>query len=313
MSENNKNVKENNKSSVYLLIIVFLVIIIGLLVTIVMLLSNDNKVITNNNNEEIVENNKIEVNDTIKLELSNKINRLLSPYKSTTFEQSITFGDYGFRYAVLARPLTDFDKQFIVLNTITYDDIDTGRWQEVPTVKSAIDIDTKYADGYLMKKEYGVLSYDAVNKSYNELFGSDLTNPAESVGKCPYIYYSSTTKEFYKFRPACGGTSGSSVTYYKDKFESTSNDTIDVYVNFGFIKYDEKTTKYYVYGDADIAASSVDFTATITGKNVVTELTEGNQFSYKITDANKDKFSQYKFTFKKKDNYFYFEKVEKVR
>ena len=315
MSENNMQEKKNY-NSLYTLIIVFLVIIIGLLVTIIMLLNNNNNSNTNSeidNNNGIVETDKLEVTDSIKLELSSKIDSLLSTYKSTTFEQSITFADYGFRYAVLTRELTDAERQFIVLNSVTYDNVDNGRWQEVPVVKSAIDNDMKTSDGHIMKKEYGVLSYDAVNKAHTELFGVEITKPVESAGKCPYIYYSSTTKEFYKFRAACGGTSAAIVAIYKDKFEVVDSNTIDVYVNFGFGRYDDSTTKFYIYGDANISPSQVDFTATVTGKNIVTELAEGQQYSYKITEANKDKFSQYKFTFKKKDNYYYFEKVSKVK
>ena len=304
--------KNSNKLVLILtLIIVILIFIIGF-----MFFTNLNKKEVSTpdveEKEEVDEN--ITITDDLKLDLGNKINKLLYTGKATTaYEESINVGNYGFKYTVLHRELNTYEKQFITLNTIIYDKLEGSRWEEVPSVKSAVDIIKKNLGWELVMEEFGSLTFDKVNKAHNELFGEDFGTPAQSTGKCPTIIYDSNTNEFYKLNAACGGTSAGSVVFFKDKFESTK-DTVNVYVNMGHVAPNNNNVyKYLVYSDFEVITDNGSLSTIIKPINVVEEIDGSLAYSYKITSENKDKFSQYKFTFKMKDNNLYFEKVTKIK
>ena len=71
--------------------------------------------------------------------------------------------------------------------------------------------------------------------------------------------------------------------------------------------------KYLVYSDFEVITDNGSLSTIIKPINVVEEIDGSLAYSYKITSENKDKFSQYKFTFKMKDNNLYFEKVTKIK
>ena len=304
--------KNSNKLVLILtIIIVILIFIIGF-----MFFTNLNKeeVSTPDVEEKEEVDQNITITDDLKLDLGNKINKLLYTGKATTaYEESINVGNFSFKYTVLHRELNTYEKQFITLNTIIYDKLEGSRWEEVPSVKSAVDNMKKYSGWELMMDEFGSLTFDKVNKAHNELFGEDFGTPAQSTGKCPTIIYDSNTNEFYKLNAACGGTSAGSVVFFKDKFESTK-DTVDVYVNMGHVAPNNNNMyKYLVYSDFEVITDNGSLSTIIKPINVVEEIDGSLAYSYKITSENKDKFSQYKFTFKMKDNNLYFEKVTKIK
>ena len=309
-----KRVDENNKNtrSVVILIIVFLLIIIGLLVTIIMLLNKDNKL--GNNKQEpntvvVDEDNEIKITEDLKFDLSRKIEKILTRVNLTSYEAQSNYPDYMFHYPVLFRELTSSEKQLITLSSLAYFDIDLSKYKEVSYVKNAVD----RADGYgYMRTDYGYLPYIDVNKEYREYFGEDLVNPVESVGRCPEYYYSSTTREFYHMSSACGGTSVSRIVSYKDKFVA-KDDTIEVYINFGFIRPIENTDKFAVYANVVSLVNESDLTSRALVDTQIEEVSMTDMNNYKITEENKDKFTQYKFTFKKNGDNFYFDKVTKIR
>lgn len=304
--------KNSNKLVLILtIIIVILIFIIGF-----MFFTNLNKEEVSTpdveEKEEVDEN--ITITDDLKLDLGNKINKLLYTGKATTaYEESINVGNFSFKYTVLHRELNTYEKQFITLNTVIYDKLEGSRWEEVPSVKSAVDTIKKYPGWEQMMDEFGSLTFDKVNKAHNELFGEDFGTPAQSTGKCPTIIYDSNTNEFYKLNAACGGTSAGSVVFFKDKFESTK-DTVNVYVNMGHVAPNNNNVyKYLVYSDFEVITDNGSLSTIIKPINVVEEIDGSLAYSYKITSENKDKFSQYKFTFKMKDNNLYFEKVTKIK
>lgn len=306
--------KNSNKLVLILtIIIVILIFIIGF-----MYFTNLNKEEVFTPDVEVEETEKLDENititDDLKLDLGNKINKLLYTGKATTaYEESINVSNFNFNYTVLHRELNTYEKQFITLNTIIYDKLEGSRWEEVPNVKSAVDTIKKYQGWESILNEFGSLTFDKVNKAHNELFGEDFGTPAQTTGKCPTIIYDSNTNEFYKLNAACGGTSAGSVVFFKDKFESTK-DTVDVYVNMGqVVPNNNNMKKYLVYSDFEVVTDNAPLSTSIKPINVVEEIDGSLAYSYKITKENKDKFSQYKFTFKMKDNNLYFEKVTKIK
>ena len=223
----------------------------------------------------------------------------------------MNYVDYGFNYAVFFRDLTDTEKQQITLKTLEFSNIDQSKYQEVPYVKNAVD--TMVGNGGNALKDYfGYLTYDEVNKSYRNLFGEDLENPVETVGKCPTFYYSKDTNEFYHMAGACGGTSAARVVSYKEKYVGI-NDTVELYIDFGFIRLEDTDTEATVYSNLVDLTREDGVMSFASADKEVGKVAINSMYEYKITEENKDSFTQYKFTFRKdKDNY-YFEKVEKVR
>ena len=193
-----------------------------------------------------------------------------------------------------------------------FSNIDQSRYQEVPYVKNAVDTIVKNG-GNALKDDFGYLTYDEVNKAYRSLFGEDLENPVETVGKCPTFYYSKDTNEFYHMSGACGGTSASSVITYKEKYVGI-NDTIELYMDFGFIRFETmNSTEATIYSNLTKISREDSLMSYADADKEISKVSTNEMHKYKITEDTKDKFTQYKFTFRKdKDNY-YFEKVEKVR
>ena len=310
-----KKILNNNNKGLYVLIAILLVAIVALLSVIVF--NNTSKKNDNASDTVLKNDDKIELTDEIKYDLSSKINTLISPLKSTTYNEREYYSPYLFKFGTLYRELTAIEKQTLVLEHLSFSflPIYYGKWEEVDYVKKAVD---SYANAIgnnmLAKEAFGVLSYNEVNKVYKDFFGEDLENPEELVGGCPPYYYSSKTKEFYKMLSNCGGTAIGEVLSYKEKFETTQ-DTVAVYVDFGFVRPKEGEQKFIVYGDFEIPSETGSLTQIGGYKNVIEELPYANidNLNYEITDNNKDKFSQYKFIFKKNGDNFYFEKVTKVR
>lgn len=308
---------EKKNNALLFVIIGFLVVVIlvfvGLIATGALVYNNNKEEIKDDETVEKVEDKEFKVTEDLKKDLGLKVDKILTLVRTINSEQTMNYVDYGFNYAVFFRDLTDTEKQQITLKTLEFSNIDQSRYQEVPYVKNTVA--TMVGNGgNRLKDNFGYLTYDEVNKAYRNLFGEDLENPVETVGKCPTFYYSKDTNEFYHMAAGCGGTSGpASVVSYKEKYVGI-NDTIELYMNFGFVRLDDMNSKEAtVYGNLDsliredglFSYASVDKEV---GKVAINSMNE-----YKITEENKDIFTQYKFTFRKdKDNY-YFEKVEKVR
>lgn len=317
INKKNKKIDENNNNgrSVFILVTVFLLIIIGLLVTIVMLLNNDNKLSnnkdkTNNVLVDRTDDNKITITDYLKYDLGNKIDRILFRSNTLNFKQDIVRDTYAFNYIPLIRDLTEKEKINILLSTVIYDNFYNSEWRNIPSISSLIN-----ERSYEMNNSNGVISYYRFNDEYRRIFGSDITSFEDSSYICNRYYYIPETQEVYKIFGACGGASAVSVVSRKTKFESSSADSVDVYVNFAFIAPEGgQGSNFALYGDFDYVESNDGNLPKTTYKNLIENLPKDLIHStYKIKDEQLEKYSQYKFTFKKKGDNLYFEKVTKVK
>lgn len=310
---------KNNKTIFIIILIVLCVVLLVFLGLIATGVLNNNKVTPNINEDEEVEEVEevVEITDELKENIGLKVEHILTLIPNVPYERAMNYADYGFNYAVFFRDLTDAEKQQIVLKTVEFADINQSRYQEVPYVKNAVDTMMKYAGNNkeAIKDYYGYLTFDEVNKAYRNLFGEDLNNPLETVGKCPTFYYSSETKEFYHMSAACGGTSASSVVSYKDKYVG-EKDTIELYMNFGFIRFEDMNSKEAtIYGNLDSLTREDGLFSYASADKEIGKVNTNEMYNYKITEETKDSFTQYKFIFKKdsKNNNYYFDKVEKVK
>ena len=301
--EKNKEHEVDNKSSIYVLIISFLIIIILLLVTIVFLLKRDTSVplpVV----DEIVEKELV-ITDELKLELSNKMYLLLGGYTLDSYNSNNRFGSSSFNESLLINQFDDYDKQFIVVKNLDAVKDTSGRWMEHENIKRIIDFDPSMQG----LAYYGTISFDKYNNFYKDLFLNDAPAPIKVVGSCPEYYYSDTYKEFYKITYVCG------VVSYGDNISYISNYEIDekniyLYMNFGFMEpgYGDKTLIYGNFEEYEVSGSKG-----IKPINVVEEIDYQLTNSYVINDTNKDKFSEYKITFKNVNNKYYYEKIEKIK
>ena len=310
--ETNEEKKNNTWLFVIIGVLVVVVLVfVGLIATGALVYNNNKEEVKDDETVEKVEDKEFEVTEDLKKDIGAKVDKILTLSRYITSEQSMNYSDYGFNYAVFFRELTDTEKQQIVLKTLEFSDIDQSRYQEVPYVKNAVD--TMVGNGGNgLKDYYGYLTYDEVNKAYRNLYGEDLENPVETIGRCPTFYYSKDTNEFYHMSGACGGTSASSVVSYKDKYVGI-NDTIELYMDFGFIRLNDKDTEATIYGNLTNISREDSLMSYASADKEIGKVAINSMYGYNITEENKDSFTQYKFTFKKdKDNY-YFEKVEKVR
>lgn len=310
-----EGVDTKNNKPVFIIFLILLCVVLLVFLGLIVIggLTNNNVMPISNEDEEVEE--VVEVTDELKEDIGLKVERILTLIHNVSYERAMNYVDYGFNYAVLFRDLTDAEKQQIVLKTVEFADINQSRYQEVPYVKNAVDTMMKYArnNKETIKDYYGYLTYDEVNKAYRNLFGKDLNNPVETVGKCPAFYYSKDTNEFYYMAAGCGGTSGPDrVVSYKEKYVG-EKDTIELYMNFGFIRLVDNYTEATIYGDLDSLIKEDGIFSYAAASQEVGKVAINSMNDYKITEENKDIFTQYKFIFRKdKDNY-YFEKVEKVR
>ena len=310
--ETNGEKKNNTRLFVIIGVLVIVILVFVGLIATGALVYKDKEEAKDDVIVEKEEDKEFEVTEDLKKDLGLKVDKILTLSRTINSEQTMNYMDYGFNYAVFFRDLTDTEKQQITLKTLEFSNIDQSRYQEVPYVKKNVD-SLVGNDRNTLKDNFGYLTYDEVNKAYRNLFGEDLENPVETVGRCPTFYYSKDTNEFYYMAAGCGGTSGPDrVVSYKEKYVGI-NDTVLLYMNFGFIRLAETDTEATIYGGLDSLVREDGIFSYAAVDKEIGKVAINSMNDYKITEENKNSFTQYKFTFRKdKDNY-YFEKVEKVR
>lgn len=315
-----KKIENNNNGNFWLYVIIsLLVIIIIIFVGLVasgFLVYNETNNKVNENVEE--KNDKLVITDDLKTDLASKIDALLVGRKNIEFDENLNGNTAYFNGFALLRELTDSEKQRITKSALIFENIFDKTGEEFDRAKNYIEsyLGNGYLDTYF-SSTYGVTTYEKYNKKYRELFGVDAPGFEDIRDMCSDEFYNKEHGEIYYVKGACGSNSAIDYTYHKSKFE-INNDKVEVYVNIGYITFnDSYGTSHSVYGD--IETSELDGKLYLGGDpiNFVEEIKNYSSLNnpYYINDNNKDKFSEYKFTFakdKENDN-FYFEKVTKVR
>lgn len=257
------------------------------------------------------ENKVVEVTDNNTLEdISKKIDCLFTYCEeSNSYEKSKTYSDYGFRYKVLKKELSEADKQFIVLSTASWDNITGDEWKSNSYMKTWIerDLEESYSKNYAFTSNKQ-LTAKKVNDYSVKLFGTKINNPIERMGKCPLFIYDDKTLMYYRPEPRCGGTSAAIVSRYISKVTS-DDEKLYAYISFGFVRGDENGD-LKVYSDIDVKDSEISF-GSIEAKNMVDSIIDSDgMIYYEIDESNYEKFSSYKFTFTKdSDGNYYFTNV----
>ena len=322
--ENDLIKSSNNTLRTIVIILLLTVIVLSCLLVILLVKGNQDiktpemEIITDSSNkinkdvEDLIEKEVTDVN--VKNDLAKKVDLLLYSNINSDNSESKIFDSYGFRNALLKRDLTGDEKQNILLLSLKFKDLNGSNWESVSEVKSAIDNELSHSNvnKEQLLGEYGVLDYNYVNEQYKNFFGEELNNPTQTLGRCPKFIYSASTKEFYRFPPRCGGSAPGFFVTYKSKYFMTE-DEIDVYVNVGYIMAEGySSTGYEVFSDFEL--TNQELTGSFNPINSIEKNANGAGSEFRITSENADKFSEYRFRFKKdNNNNYYFIGVDQVK
>lgn len=314
--ENNKNNK-NNKLLITISIILTIIIVVSVgFIGYYIGVNHKNTTlqeIEEPNDKTSEKNKEQELTDinTIK-QLSNKISKLFG-YNEKELNYNSEYSMFSFKSGVLKKELTNDEKQFLIATGIEWDQTIDNLWESSPKMKNTAELmcsgDTNCIRQYIEASKQ--VSEEKFNKYSLELFGHEITNPKEVIGKCPIIYYDANQKRYYRPDPACGGAAAERAKLYKYKF-TTKEDEAYVYVSFAYVEPDYNNKSIYnVYKDIECNNELIG-TCKFINKYEGTKPEHVDDF--KLDNTNYQEFSQYKFTFKKDQNKnYYFIKTERIK
>lgn len=285
-------------------LILIVLIFVGLIATGTLVYNNTKKVIEEDV-EEIIEEDELVLNDDVKLAVSNKLYKLLGGAVADEYKANNIYYGTGFDSDLLRGELTDLSKQIKALKFTKAEKDDSGRWQTHPKLANIIKMDPSMS----ALQYHGTITFDDYNKTYLDLFGTGAIVSNENVGVCPEYYYSEANNEFYKITFACGSISFGQYISYISNYEIV-DDKVELNIHFGFVEPGYGTNTV-IYGNFEEVTNGEE--TSLKPIDLVEEIDESLTDAYAINDTNKDKFSNYKFTFKNLNNNFIFEKVEKIK
>ena len=166
--------------------------------------------------------------------------------------------------------------------------------------KLQITLNSIFYRNYLKNITLVEITEDEVRSEYYNIFNEELKNN-ENIGGCPIFNYDVTNKK-YNIVSGCGkGTPGpNQIRSYINKYTSKGNEYY-VYINLGATRYNSSDE----YGNMLIDVYT-DKDATKFYK------TQDNSIDY-IDQTNCTDFSEYKYTFIKRENgTYYFKSIEKI-
>ena len=156
--------------------------------------------------------------------------------------------------------------------------------------KAYIVLDSLVSESKIKK----CFSYDKVNKRYNDLFGKDISSDI-NISNRDSISYKYKSEQYCIKNKNKFDLKGY-MYMYTNKIISNDN-YIKVYVNYGMSGDVVSTDKWIIYDSLDNSIYKAGLT-----------LDEVKEF--RIDENNYSEFEEYIFLFKKKDNNYYFVRVE---
>lgn len=276
--------KKNNRlvSGLILLIIIILLVMFGIYGVYTQgLIFNNNSVEENNNINEI-EDIEVEVTST---DEKTKLEEIINLFNNLSFSGATKNIEI---YNNLN--LTNEEKLQVVLIKLS------DGFTDITVSKDKINISNMELVDFFDSMKSKQISVNRIEKEYYDLFNEKLSSYQDIAG-CPSFYYDDTNKVYYSYS-ACGGSGLIRNITYINKYTS-KGDEVYVYMSAGYIEYtDEYYNEVNVY---------TDFNKT---KLYKTE----SVYNEHITQTNYVDFSEYKYTFsKREDGTYYFKSIEKTR
>lgn len=309
--DNNINNQKPKKSKKGLIVIILLLLIIAGLCTFIYLKkdvlfnsgntnANQNSNTNENNNSNSNENNIVEFSEEeltdaslLKI-ITDKAEMIVSPSFISNFYIK---GDY-FDNLYKNTELTESNKILLVLekqkgSSINID-VETMSNNEFKKLYNQEWPNESVRDEAM--KQYGL---SGINNDYRYLFGTNISSYMD-IESCPSYYYDSVNKVYFSYSQ-CGGLDGVSILTYINRLSTKGND-IYVYVSIGKMSIIEDSSpyKYNIYSDYG-------------EKNKLQEINGDDSLSFKIDSSNYEKFSEYKLTFTKDGNDYYYKSIERTK
>lgn len=286
MEKKDENNLVRQNAGVMIMIVAMLIVVFGLFGYIVydkFLFSDkkdntEEKTNTNDNNKSAEEKETELIDSTIENQLVTNIKILeLLEFLGKDVEHYYRHGD-------------------IYYKNIKSQDIDNGV-KLYAVLRYAYDDENIFITDHTSSDSAKVAESGKVNTIYKNLFGENSIPTKIEKYSCPYFEYNESTKK-YRGISACGGTSGFWILTKANKF-TYAEDNYYVYVNLAVIEGSEKA--YTDYNKANLYQGTVSKDS----------MRDSEKF---FNEVDKDKFSEYKYTFTKtKDGYYKFVSVEKVK
>lgn len=152
-------------------------------------------------------------------------------------------------------------------------------------------------------------SLDDVKEEYQKLYNQELVNFIDITNYCPSFKYISE-ENLYRAYIGCGGTGIDRYTYHINSY-TMDKDNYYVYINVAYVQgvpiENSPDISYKIYNDIN---------KTSLYKEVANyfELSEIERKDGIINQANYQEFSEYKYTFgKREDGSYYYKGIEKIR
>lgn len=298
--------KENKKQKDKTLVIIIIILSILLLGSVSFILYDHlyeyekNSVDRKENKNDNKQNNKKEekekkVTENIKLNISNKINQLLTAGR--TYETKEITDDSIPGYDLYSKFLEQLEydsdsKLLFALHKAPQSDLNTN----INSISDSLAKNMISTYGNEVKQ----ISITQVKDIYRLYFGEEI-NSFKSFGTfefCPIYAYDEATNSYYSVAP-CGGTSADGYILHKEDYQ---------------IKNDTLTVRVYLAKRAPIdptkGMGNENITCGFNCKDIIKTISYQEQFI--IDDSNKSLFESYLFTFKEDQNgNYYFSKIEK--
>ena len=309
VQNNNEPTKQKKKKGPIIFIVILILIIIALSTFIYLkkdVLFNNNVTNneTNNNNgsQNNESNNNIESKEEVltdtKLvnEITKKANKIAVDRSNYYVEDGGNYGFFDFDSLYSKLNLTDDDKMLLTLISIP------AKKVSIETNKIGNNEFKKIKEMYdSTDSQFAQISYETIEKEYFNLFGTSIPKSAlKDYDTCPNYYYDSANNVYFLYI-ACGGISLDENVTYVNKI-TKKDDNIYAYISVGRIFGEEKTSNpgsydMVLYGDY--------------AKKNKLEILENSIYS--INSSNYDKFSEYKMTFNKNGNDYYYQSIERTK
>ena len=308
-SDNMNNKPKKSKKKIFLIVLILLIIAAGVFVYLEkdVLFGKSGNTNTNQNNNANENNNTFENNDNNNIEVKEEVLIDASLLKIITekaemivlpsfIDQFYIKGDY-FDNLYKKTELTESNKILLVLEkqkgsriNIDAETISNNEFKKL--------YDQEWPNESLRDEAMQQYGLSGINNDYKYLFGTYISSYMD-IESCPYYYYDDANKVYISYSQ-CGGLDAVSILTYINKL-STKGDDIYVYVSVGMMSIIEETlpnAKYNIYSDYE-------------EKNKLQEI-NGNE-TFKIDSSNYDKFSEYKITFTKNGNDYYYKSIERTK
>ncbi len=289
-SESNNMNNKPKKSKKGLIVIILLLLIIAGLCTFIYMKkdvlfnsgNNSNNTNENNNTNNTVESIEEELTDQdLKKRITNKVS-LIIPSE----ENGSGFWFFKFKDTILNKEvvLSDEDKLRLALGQ---------HYGEEYRFKIGQANNDKFKEIYINDLDSEEIGYKRqiieIEKDYFYLFGKTIPKYYEELPGCPHYFYDNVDKFYFSIH-SCGTGIGFGTLTYVNKI-TQKDDEIYIYISAEYYEYNENN-KLIIYSDHN-----------------KTNVVQGDE----INSSNYDKFSEYKLTFTKDGNDYYYKSIERTK